>query len=65
MRTHTAGGDAGGMFRRRRPTLRTRLGAVWLNVLAAVWAVRIVWCLSHGRLPASRAAKRRRSISRA
>ena len=34
------------MLRRRPPpTLRTRFDAVALNVLAAVWAVRIVWCL--------------------
>jgi len=46
------------LSRRKPPTLLERLDAVVLNALAAAWAVRIVWCLSHGRLPRSRAKKR-------
>jgi hypothetical protein len=43
---------------RRPPTLIERLDAVVLNVLAAAWAVRIVWCLRQGRLPRSRSRRR-------
>ncbi len=42
------------LFRRKPPTLLERLDALVLNALAAAWAVRIVWSLSHGRLPRSR-----------
>jgi hypothetical protein len=57
------------MLRHQPPTLRRRFSEAWLNVLAATWAVRLVWCLRKGRLPASRKAKAnakgRRSLSRA
>jgi hypothetical protein len=43
---------------RKPPTLLERLDAVVLDALAAAWAVRIVWCLSHGRLPRSRPRRR-------
>jgi hypothetical protein len=39
------------LWRRKPPTLLMRLDAIALNVLAAGWAVRIVWCLRRGRLP--------------
>jgi hypothetical protein len=46
------------LSRRKPPTLLQRLDALVLNALAAAWAVRIVWCLSHGRLPRSRPRRR-------
>jgi hypothetical protein len=46
------------LSRRRPPTLLERLDAIALNVLAAAWAVRIVWHLRRGRLPPLRARRR-------